>query len=90
MPSRDRLDEAARQKAAALQIEERRQRASEAFWDGIGLSQAARLQDATETATRVRVTHEVLAVMIDVERATMSRRRALEAALGALGFEVEP
>jgi hypothetical protein len=90
MTSRERLDEAARQKAAIEEIEERRQRAREAFHDASGLSQEARLQDAMETATRTRVTHEVLAVMIDVERSTMSRRRALEAALGALGFEVEP
>jgi hypothetical protein len=90
MPSRGRLVVVALQKAVTAQIEERRQRAREAFHDAPGLSQEARLQGAVETATRVRVTHEVLAVMIDVERSTGSRRRALEAALGALGFEVEP
>lgn len=70
-------------------IEDRRQRAREAYWGADDVRDG--LAAATETATRVKITDEAIAriphgsVFID----DMMRRSVLRAALAELGFEVE-
>lgn len=74
-------------------LEERRQRAREAFWDAVvdvGAREAA--EEAIETATRVKITEEAIEAF-DIERNGSTDagniRAGLAAALAELGFEVE-
>lgn len=68
------------------EIEERRQRAREAFYDVIETTHAdSAIEAAIETATRVQITPELLATM---DPATGNREARLRAAFRAAGFEV--
>jgi hypothetical protein len=75
------------------EIEDRRQRAREAYWDsGSGRISGDQVGDAIEAATRVKITPEAIEAF-DVERNGSTDAgnipAGLAAALTALGFEVE-
>lgn len=80
------------------EIEDRRQRAREAFHDDEDFRiETARLQDALKVATQVKITPEVIHDATQAARrwSTSSdmdpnggRRAGIVAALGALGFEI--
>lgn len=78
-------------------LEERRQRAREAFWDAsAGLMSGARdgVESCIETATRVRITVEAVVAFEAQEQGRCcdcgsNTRHGLSAALRELGFEVE-
>jgi len=82
------------------ELEDRRQRAREAGLDGIAdptkysMTVAKAVNAAIETATRVRITPEMIDVATQKPGAgrgpTMTMRERLERALTAAGFEVEP
>lgn len=65
---------------------DRRQRAREAFLDYPDDDLSGALDDAIETATRVKITPELLATM---DPAVGNRETRLLAAFRAAGFEVE-
>jgi len=70
---------------------ERRQRAREAFYDAYHdgtYVEVPGVEDAIETATRVRVTQEIVRAAI-VARDDYGMIKAVEAAFRAAGFEVE-
>lgn len=72
-------------------LEERRQRAREAFYDHPSESPIESLEAAVETATRVQITHEATSAFLDaIDDASGDGYNALRAFLRALGFEVEP
>jgi len=67
-------------------LDDRRQRAREAFWDAYGPSdQGTPLDVAIEAATRVRITPEVIRAF-NTPNETVA---GLAAAFRAAGFEVE-
>lgn len=75
---------------------ERRRRAAEAFMDGMGVNDVISvkaLDDATETATRVRIDEEIVTAARTAygngDRHWAALSRAIEAAFVAAGFEVE-
>jgi hypothetical protein len=74
-------------------LEDRRQAAREAGWDAtVGWSQestAAALDAAVETATRVRITPEMIDAATRVARGSWTFGPAVRAAFEAAGFEVE-
>lgn len=77
-------------------IEERRQRAREAYWDADGGDRYASCEAAIETATRVKITDEAIALSVGAipeqifsEALREALRFNLAAALAELGFEVE-
>lgn len=75
-------------------LEERRQRAREAFHDtfaGEMNTTSDALDECIETATRVKITGELIDQLADVTYAGgfETRRALVRAALEALGFEVE-
>jgi ribosomal protein L16/L10AE len=73
-------------------IEDRTQRAREAYWDACGVRESA-LTAAIEAATRVQITPEAIEagrIAGDFELNELVQiNKALAAALAALGFEVE-
>ncbi|MFA9272612.1 MAG: hypothetical protein ACEQSX_18045 [Baekduiaceae bacterium] len=70
------------------EIEDRRQRAREAYWDsGSGRISGDQVGDAIETATRVRITPEIVAAVHRPD--LLTDEDALRAAFTAAGFEVE-
>ena len=73
-------------------LEERRQRAREAFWDtsaGTMTGAAEGLDEAIETATRVQITDGIIRIYHEAWAANgCSRKAGLRAALVALGFGV--
>lgn len=93
-----RLDEH-RALTATANLLDRRQRAREAYWDDMrGLSMRTEgIEQAIETATRVRVTPELVAVAYAALGDAAERyfpperhmRTMIAAALAAAGFEVE-
>lgn len=73
-------------------LEERRQRAREAFWDesaGMMTGAKAGLEQAIETATRVKITPEVMRAACRENAPGPVGVESIRAALTALGFEVE-
>jgi hypothetical protein len=76
-------------------LNDRRQRSREAFWDTSGgLMSGARdgVEEAIETATRVRIDEEMIAAAAEFAAAPGSAKgvyRMLAAAFRAAGFEVE-
>lgn len=79
-------------------IDERRQRSLEAFYDAMkpgDVIEARAVADAIETATRVKITDEALALSVGASRNRRFGqigeviRDDLAAALTELGFEVE-
>ena len=75
-------------------IEERRQRAREAFADALesGERFTAASEEAIETATRVKITDDAEQAAIEAygaQQITGSMYAAIAAALAELGFEVE-
>lgn len=88
-----RLDEhrALTEQAALL---DRRQRAREAYYDRVSLPEShepAALDEAIETATRVRVTPEIVAALrhVTLARGSEQLSEIAAAAFRAAGFEVE-
>jgi hypothetical protein len=80
--------------AATANLLDRRQRAREAYWDDMrGLSMRTEgIEAAIETATRVRITEDVIAAAVevgDLAQGTKGAWRTLAAAFRAAGFEVE-
>lgn len=81
------------------EIEARRQRALEAYWDVLGTRSAeVAAQEAIETATRVKITDEAIEAAWNAQPVAAQEageidlsdvKRVIAAALAALGFEVE-
>lgn len=77
--------------ATEYPLDERRQRAREAFYDHPSESPIESLEAAVETATRVQITDEARKAYIDAwASGACSVKEGLTAALRELGFEVEP
>ena len=80
--------------AAVAALTDRRQIAREAFYDRCdtgGMVNTA-INEAIETATRVRITEDVIAAAVEVGDLTQGTKvacRTLAAAFRAAGFEVE-
>lgn len=73
------------------QLDDRRQRAREAYYDRVDLPERhepAALDEAIETATRVRITPEIMRAATNVSSIVLTEQ-ALEAAFAAAGFDVE-
>ena len=73
-------------------LEERRQRAREAFYDAYAdgtFVEVRGVEECIETATRVQITDEVLIAAIKARREAPDTEGIIRAAFLAAGFEVE-